>query len=264
MNSALYFGTVRHRRFEPRPHRFVNPLYMAYVDLDEIDTISGGVFGRSLLWSTRRPAPAWLRRRDYFGDASRPWAEVVREAVEERTGTAPTGAVRLLTQPRTLGLRMNPVSFYYCFDSGPNETLAAVVAEVTNTPWDERHLYVVDRQTGQKSWDASFDKDFHVSPFLPMDIKYRWRLTPPDRRLFFHMEDFREDRKLFDATLSLRRREITPRELRLALVQHPAMTWRILLWIYWHAAHLKLKGIPFLPHPKLTARSTKSAAAIPP
>jgi DUF1365 family protein len=246
MESALYVGRVRHRRFTPRGHRFDYPLFMLYADLDELPRLFEG----SWLGSTRGAAVARLRREDYFGDPTRSWAESVRDLVEERTGSRPLGAVRLLTNPRTLGFRMNPVSFYYCHDA--EGKLEALVAEVTNTPWDERHLYVVHRRDVPpgRTWKASLDKRFHVSPFQPMDTRYRWVVLPPSDRLVVHMETHRDGERIFDATLDLRRRELTPASLRSALLGHPALTFRILFWIYLHAALLYAKGVPFHPHPK--------------
>jgi DUF1365 family protein len=263
MESAIYQGIVRHRRFAPRRHRFAHPLFMLYVDLDELDEVGA----LSPLLSTRRPAVAWIRRADYFGDRGVPWAEGVRRLVAERTGRRPAGPVRLLTHPRTLGVRMNPVSFYFCHDR--EERLTAVVAEVTNTPWGERHLYVVEPAAVRAggAWEARFPKELHVSPFFPMDFDYEWRLVPPGRRLVVHMENHRAGEKAFDATLRLERRPLTRRSLRQALLRHPAMTLRIFLWIYLHAALLKLSGVPFHPHPPRPAdpaAAPRRAANAPP
>lgn len=263
MNSALFEGRIRHRRFSERNHRLDYPVFMLYVDLDEIDL----VFAGSRLWSSRGPAWAWLRREDYFGDSKQPWADVVRDRVEEHCGRRPLGSVALLTIPRTLGIRMNPVSFYYCQDSSGE--LEAVVAEITNTPWDERHLYVVHRDQLEKGegppsmssetqappWKVWLNKHFHVSPFLPMDLRYRWVLNAPRESLIFHMENYRGQEKLFDATLSLNRKEITPASLRRVLLGHPWMTARIIFWIYLHAAILKIKGVRFHTHPKHLERN---------
>ena len=135
--SCLYEGTVRHRRSSPRDE-FSYPLFMAYVDLDELPSL----FDASLLWSPRRPAPAWFRRSDYLGDASTPLRHAVTEIVAQRTGTTVDGPIRLLTHLRYFGHCFNPVSFYYCYDAA-GEHVRAVVADVTNTPWGERHAYVM-------------------------------------------------------------------------------------------------------------------------
>lgn len=252
MESALYVGTVRHRRFAPRGHRFSYPLFMLYVDLDELEEV-GAV---SRLLSTRGPAWAWLKRGDYFGDsgpAGGAWADAVRDLVEERTGRRPPGPVRLLTHPRTLGFRMNPVSFFYCHDD--EGELAVVVGEVTNTPWDERHLYVVESAAARgATWEARFAKELHVSPFFPMDMEYRWLLRPPEKTLLVHMENHREGGKVFDATLRLERRPLTPSTLRRVLLTYPAMTLRVFVWIYLQAALLTLRGARFFSHPRTLIR----------
>lgn len=247
MESALYVGSVRHRRFAPRPHRLHYPLFMLYADLGELDRLFAG----SLLASTRRPAPLWLRRADHFGAPDRPWDEVVRDAAAERLGRRSEGPVRLLTHPRTLGFRMNPISLFYLFDRAGR--LDAVLAEVTNTPWDERHLYAVDaRQRRGRAVEARTPKQMHVSPFLPMDLTYRWLLTPPGASLALHLETWRGEAKLLDATLRLERRPLDARNLRRTALAHPAMTMRVWLWIYLHAAALWWRRFPFHPHPDRT------------
>lgn len=256
MESALYLGNVRHRRYTPRRHRFAYPLFLLYADLDELEELQK----TSWLLSTRRLAVAWLRRRDYFGASGKKepgtsggpeitWAEEVRRLVLERTGRYPAGAVRLLTHPRTLGFRMNPVSLFYCHDRKGD--LAAVVAEVTNTPWDESHLYVVENQKAEDggTWESRFPKALHVSPFFPMDHEYRWLVRPPGPKLLVHMENYRQGSKVFDATLHLERRPLTRQSLRRVLLRYPAMTLRVFLWIYFQAARLKLAGVPFHSHP---------------
>jgi uncharacterized protein len=164
-----------------------------YLDLDELPTVFRGRW----LWSARRPAWAWFRRADHLGDPSRPLAEAVRDLVAARTGRRPTGPIRLLTHLRYLGIAMNPVSLYYCFDR-QGESIEAVVAEVNNTPWGEQHCYVLDNaHSAAGHWLQRFEhpKAFHVSPFLGMDLNCVWRLGTPGAALTVHIANVQQQRR---------------------------------------------------------------------
>lgn len=245
MHSCLYTGTVEHRRFAPVENRFRYGLYLAYLDLDELPA----VIDRLWFASARRPAPVRFRRDDYLGDPARPLADCVRDRVEAETGHRPRGPIRLLTHLRTLGHCFNPVSFYYCFapDGGP---LEAIVAEITNTPWKERHAYVlpVDPRRGPVQ-RFEFDKAFHVSPFMPLEQRYRWAFTAPAEGLEVYMETRQDGRRLFDASLALRAHPLTAGSLLGSLLAFPFITIRVLAQIYWQALRLRLKGTPVHDHP---------------
>lgn len=246
MESALYIGRVEHRRLTPVPHRFVVPMFMVYLDLDELDD----VFRRRWLWSTRRRAIAAFDRRDHIGDPALPLDTAVRQLVESRTGRRPRGPIRLLTHLRYFGYIFNPVSFFYCFSPGGSD-LEAIVADITNTPWGERHQYVLPIAAGQAPRSRHLlSKQFHVSPFLPMDLDYDWRFRRPGRQLSVHMSTRRHGAPLFDATLSLARTEITGLSLAMVLTRHPFMTARVVAGIYWHALRLWIKRVPFHSHPE--------------
>jgi DUF1365 family protein len=239
MQSCIYEGRVRHRRLAPERNAFRYSLFMMYLDLDELPA----VFAGTSLWSAERPALAWFRRRDYLGDPERSLAASVRELVSERTGRRPRGPIRLLTHLRYFGYCFNPVSFYYCFDAGGRQ-VETIVAEITNTPYNERHRYVLDETRNAGTADRKryrFKKSFFVSPFIDMDVDYDWRFTTPGRRLLVHMDNRNEGGKFFDATLTLSRREVSPPALNRLLVRYPWMTAKVIGAIYFQALRLWLK-----------------------
>jgi DUF1365 family protein len=218
-----------------------------YLDLEELPTLFEGRW----LWSARRPAPAWFRRADYLGDPDVPLDVAVRDEAERLTGHRPEGAISVLTHLRYLGYVQNPVSFYYCFRPG-SETVDTILAEITNTPWGERHTYALrstSSPTGPCGPSHRFGKAFHVSPFMGMDQQYEWRFGEPGSDLQVHMRNRVDDGAIFDATLSLRRQEITPLALAGALARFPWMSARVVAGIYWQAFRLWLKRTPYHEHP---------------
>jgi hypothetical protein len=248
MHSALYEGTVRHRRFAPAPHAFDYTMFMAYLDLAELDE----VFRGRLLWSASRPALARFRRADHLGDPAVPLDEAVRALVAERTGRRPEGPIRMLAHLAYFGWCFNPASFFYCFDR-EGRRVEAIVAEVRNTPWLERHCYVLPRPAGAADGAAlrwRTPKAFHVSPFMDMDQEYGWSLRDPSERLVVHMENFERGAKLFDATMTLTRREIGGAALASALARWPFMTLKVVGAIHWEALKLWAKDVPVFTHPR--------------
>ncbi|MCB1611179.1 MAG: DUF1365 domain-containing protein [Xanthomonadales bacterium] len=249
--SALYLGHVRHRRSRPHPHGFRYRMAQLYVDLDELPQLLRGRW----LWSLERRNIASFRRSDYLGDPKQPLKEAVYDRVEQATGARPCGPVRLLAHWRFFGYCFNPVSFYYCFEPD-GQTLLAIVAEITNTPWGERFAYVLPAAeaarhgTAQRVHAWSFDKAFHVSPFLPMQMHYDWRFEPPGADLRVHMNVADEAGKIFDATLVMQRRPLDGAALTKFLLNYPWITAQVAWKIYWNALLLRLKRTPFFAHPK--------------
>lgn len=230
---------------------------MMYLDLDELDTVFRGRW----FWSVNRWNLACFRRTDHFGDPRISLDSAVRELIADRTGTKPSGPIRLLTHLRYLGHCFNPVSFFYCFDSS-GRRVDTIVAEITNTPWQQRHCHVLTETENEDHdpWKQyRLKKDFHVSPFMDMNLDYIWRFQEPSDRIQVHMQNFDKETKLFDATLSLQRMEITGSALARVLIRYPAMTVQVLARIYWQALRLWYKGATFYTHPeKRTPEEGKS------
>jgi DUF1365 family protein len=256
MYSCLYVGQIKHRRFAPKPHAFTYSLFMVYLDLAELDT----VFKARWLWSANRFNLAWFKRSDYFGDPTIPIDLAIRDYVAEKTGILPLGPIRLLTHLRYVGYCMNPVSFYYCFDPAGRH-VQALVAEVTNTPWGERHEYALDlrRKSATGSHAAAHPKQFHVSPFMPMAMEYRWQLSDPGERLHVRLSNHQHGDPVLNTGLRLSRRPLTRWQLTRAMLCYPLVSVRIFLAIYWQALRLWSKGVPFVPHPRSLAGATSPA-----
>jgi uncharacterized protein len=260
MHSALYLGWVSHRRLRPRAHAFRYPLFMVYLDLAELPR----VFARRWFWSTGRRNLASFRREDHLGAGAMPLDAEVRALVAAHTGCRPEGPIRLLTHLRYFGYCFNPVSFYYCFDASGTR-VETIVAEVNNTPWGERHCYVLpvaaaDRGTA-RHWHWRFNKQFHVSPFLPMDMAYDWHFAAPDRRLDVHMGASCNGDQQFAATLRLRRRPLRGADMALALLRYPWMTLQVIVAIHWQALRLWLKRVPVHAHPQQLTSLEGSASS---
>ncbi|MBV6288197.1 DUF1365 domain-containing protein [Pseudomonas aegrilactucae] len=237
MNSALYQGWVSHRRHAKGGHGFAYRMGLLYLDLDEQAQLSA----LSVLAGSGRYQPFAFREQDYLPSLTgkgKALKEAVGDQVEQALGQRPSGPVCVLTQPRSWGLSFNPVSFFYCFEG--DGRLAAILCEVTNTPWRQRYHYVLPA-TAAAPWHFSVAKAFHVSPFLPPDLEYRMHFSAPAERLRVRMEDWQADHRVFSATLQLNRIELSRHTLYRYLLSFPWMTGKTLLAIYWQALRLLLK-----------------------
>lgn len=247
--SAIYEGSVRHRRFRPRQNMFQYRLFFMFLDLEELPTL----FDMHPLWSYQRFNVAYFRRKDHFGDPYVSVDTAVRDLVETRFGDRPSGPIRMLTHLRYFGYCFNPASFYYCYDVSDNR-VETIVVEIHNTPWLERHCYVLGDTQNEHPVDHwrryRFNKDFHVSPFIDMDISYDWRFLVPGENIRVHMINFEKGKKLFDASLMLQRRAISHKELTRLIFKYPFMTIKVTAMIYFQAMRLLLKSTPFFTHPK--------------
>ncbi len=254
--SAIYEGWVAHKRRGPVAHSFRYRVFLPLFDLGELPELLDPI----PLWSARRPAPARWRCDDFLGDSAIPLAERARNLSRDRIGRRPAGPVRLLANPRYLGVGFNPVSFFFLYGHDGN-SVEAVIAEVTNTPWGERHSYVLDGRARDSTGAirAGFQKAMHVSPFQPMEQSYEISVADPGERMRIVIRNVEAGSEVFTATMALRRRELTRTRMVGLLLRYPPSTIATLARIYANAARLGLKGARFHPHPRSAERSSPTA-----
>jgi DUF1365 family protein len=242
LNSAIYTGEVTHCRYRPVLHFFRYKVAMVYLDLDELDEVAG----LSSLFSREKFNLLGFFRSDYLGNPQLPLKEAVLSEVRAATGEQYQGRVCMLSNLRHFGYLVNPITCYYCFDE--TGTLRHVVAEVTNTPWGERQAYVLPsgRLGTAGAW---FDKAMHVSPFMGMDMRYRWHHQLPSAELKLIIENHDATGRLFLGKLQLARQEMNAGAIRHLALNYPFMTFKVVAAIYWQAFRLWVRKVPFQPHP---------------
>ena len=247
MKSALYFGEVRHHRKSPNKHDLKYQVYMAHLFLDETNQ----VFKNRWFWSVNRSNLGAFVRSDYHRPEVDDLAKAVRDTMSDQLGRKCSGPVSIITHLRTFGYCFNPVSFYFLWNEEKTRPVA-LMAEITNTPWGERYAKCFEWNSEEEDArsDHEFHKEFHVSPFIGMDVEYDWRFHQPAKK--FHADMLlREQGKLFfTAHLQLKRCPANAKNLAWALIRFPLMTLNVTRAIYWNALLLRLKGCPFFSHPK--------------
>ena len=244
---ALCGGRVWHVRRAPFRHGFDYGVRMLWLDLDRL----GEAFAGHPLWSLDRANLAGLRTADHLAGADgATLAERIRGIVRAQLGFEHDGAVHLLAQPRQFGIGFNPVTMYFCRNE---DNLRAIVLEVSNTPWNERHVYALDCRDQSGPWHFDVAKDFHVSPFLPLAMRYRFRFTVDEDRLEIVKQNFEGEHCRFAARMALGFEPLSRAALSRTLVQVPSAI-KVVGAIYWQALRLWLKGATYHPHPVPGAR----------
>ncbi len=244
LRSALYVGSVMHRRIRPRPHRLRYRVFWMLFDIDEIDVLPR----RLRLFSHNRFNALSFHDADHGDGSGRPLRPQIERHLQDAGIDLQGGAIRLLCMPRIFGYGFNPLSVYFCHDRG--DALRAIVYEVHNT-FRERHSYLipVDSVTGRVV-NQECRKLFYVSPFMDMDLHYQFRVAPPDQHVSIAIKASDGDGPQLVAALSGERRDLSDGALAWTLAGHPLLTLKVLGAIHWHALRLVLKGFRLRQRPQ--------------
>lgn len=246
-NSAFYIGHVFHKRFVPKVHKFTYPLYMNFIDLDEVELLD-----KKFWWfSSKKWAPLQLKATDYLKDRTPLTSDENQSTGNHLKATALAAAkalgadlngidqVCMLAQLRCLGIYFSPVNFFFLYEKN---TAKYLIAEVSNTPWNNTHSYLIDLTA-----PAPTEKAFHVSPFMDLDMVYQWQVKEPKLNTKIVIESWR-DRRLFMAVFDAQRYDINTKKVSAIFLRWPIVTVSIVRAIYWQAFKLYIKGIRYVPY----------------
>jgi len=243
--SALYEGSVMHRRLAPRRHRFRYRVFSMLLDLDELESLDA----RLRLFGWNRPALFSFRDRDH-GDGTDLHAWLDGELTQ--AGIVADGAKRVLCYPRIFGYVFNPLSVWFCHDKSGR--LTATIYEVHNT-YGERHAYVLPVHEGNGGIRQTADKAFYVSPFLSQDCNYRFRTVAPGERVEVTIQETEANVPILTACFIGERRALSDAKLLSALLRYPLMTLKVTLAIHFEAVRLMLKVVKRHPFVAGTAKT---------
>lgn len=250
-DSLVFSGKVRHRRFMPKKHQFSYALFMFCFDIGDMSNSLNDIKQVSIEkfnWFS-------FYRNNYLSAPEIPLDEYARQLIVTKFHTRPTGKIYLLTHLSCIGYCFNPISLYLILDEN-NQKLDYLIIEVTNTPWGEKHNYVLksSAKPDHEVYQYQFQKKLHVSPFMVMDYDYHITLKLNKRKIILHMENHRDGKKEFDATLTLSACSLKGNPVKHVLRRHALSTYKVAMAIYWQAFQLWLKGVPFHSHPKTDKR----------
>ena len=245
IDSCFYIGHTFHKRFTPKLHSFKYPLYMAFIDLSETELLQ-----KKFLWfSNRRFAPAELRTSDHFRNYTfrdsfnkdiSLYQKTLIVAQDLGADISSISKIKALTHLRTFGLYFSPVNFFFLYHKNKAKYM---IAEVSNTPWNKNHCYLINLNEIK-----THPKEFHVSPFMDLNMSYKWNINVPTNNVKISISNILNSELLFIASFKAKRYKMNNINYLKLLLRWPISSISILKKIYCQALKLFLKKIPFVPY----------------
>lgn len=239
MNSRLYQCAVMHHRLVPFQHRFVYKIFMFYIDLDEMDALSGQL----RFFSRNRFNLFSFRDKDHIQRMGKTVKDSLLEYLETHGVDLQGGRIMLLTHLAVLGYTFNPVSFYFCFNK-QNDPVCAV-AEVGNTFGEQKLFFLGIDPFSENTLIGKHTKYFYVSPFIDMDTEFDFKLKVPDEKLDIQINDFQSGKKIFLSSLTGTQRKLTDGALLWFFLRFPFITLQVIALIHWQALKLYVRKLPY-------------------
>jgi DUF1365 family protein len=243
--ASLYVGDVMHQRMKPVGHRFTYPVFSLLIDLARLSDAGS----QSRLFSVNAANLVSFFEKDHINGSDQSLKAYAERLLLQAGVTAEPKRILLMCYPRILGFVFNPLSVYYAY--GYHDQLLAMIYEVRNT-FGDRHSYVCPVSADEMS-DAglrqSMDKIFHVSPFIPLKMRYHFRMLPPGETVRWRILETDAEGPLLSATFAGDRRDLTSAVLTRLLARIPFLTFKIVAAIHWEALKLWIKGMKYIPRP---------------
>lgn len=243
----LFQGWVSHSRFKPIEHRFRYRMFQVWVDVKQISALDQV----SRWWSSTGFNLVQFKRQNYLPSEQGLYQEICA-TIKQHTGNEFDGEAYLLANLSYWGICFNPVVFFACYK---DDELCYLVSEVHNTPWNERFIYVHDTNSAQGEPEANgfhvanFDKEFHVSPFMPMDLQYRWKYKIDNNRFSINMVLLQNSESIFNVSMQLDGEPLSRKQANRLPFRFPLICIKVVAAIYWQALRLWFKRVPIFSHP---------------
>jgi len=239
--SAIYQGDVVHQRFLPKHHKFTYSMFFFWLKLSEITDELNFVN----YFSVNKRSLYQFKVSDYFPykqpQTPQELASAVKAKMQDLGASDVSGEIYFFGQVRALGIFFSPVNFYFHKPTTSDEC-NWMLAEVSNTPWNERHYYLVDMYNQKDT-----DKQFHVSPFNPIDMQYKWQVGQPNNSFNLALSCYKSERH-FTASLALKKHALSSKNMKRLVFKIPSTTLFSLIGIYWQALKLFIKRVPIYSH----------------